>query len=227
MALNTPPNTQTFDPINCKSSIVSGRYLAPIHTYGTPSYTPSSGDSTLVSISQILSSFASITQMQFSHQSLPTIPTHSQDLTASSTVLLPVINTPSKLHRFLEYAETHLGIPNAWSYKQCLEEMGYAPNILHLVDNSTLKDIGIKPGDVICLKQNSLLWLNSFSSKCKQDNHVPFAPSTPPNKMVCFEKQFYDGGAAQVYGLHIVDAEGNMPKDLTFDWFYFCKACDA
>ena len=74
--------------------------------------------------------------------------------------------------------------------------MGYASDILHFVDDSTLKDIGIKLGDVIHLKENSLLWLNSFSSKCKQDNHVPFALSTPPNKRVCFEKQFHDGGVA-------------------------------
>ena len=117
MALNTPPNIQTFDPINYKSSIVSGHHLAPIHTYGTPSHISLSGNSTLASISQILSSFASITQMQFFYQSLPTTPTHSWDLTASLTVLLPVINMPSKLCQFLEYAETHLGIPNAQSYE--------------------------------------------------------------------------------------------------------------
>ena len=81
-------------------------------------------------------------------------------------------------------------------YKQCFEEMGYAPNILHLIDNSTLKDIGIKPGNVIHLKQNSLLWLNSFSSKHKQDNHMPFASSMPQNKRVCFEKQFHNGDIA-------------------------------
>ncbi|KAF8503813.1 hypothetical protein F5888DRAFT_1606289, partial [Russula emetica] len=64
----------------------------------------------------------------------------------------------------------------------------YGPNILHLVDDSNLKDIRIKAGDVICLKQHSLEWLNSSASKCKQGDHAPSPPSTPPNKRVHFEK---------------------------------------
>jgi len=108
--------------------------------------------------------------MQSSHQ-FPTTPTHSrtnndntQNPIAPSTVLLPVTNTPSKLSRFLKYAKTHLGIPNAQLYERCLEEMGYGPDILHLVNDGDLKDIGIKPGDVIRLKQHSLQWLNSSTS---------------------------------------------------------------
>jgi hypothetical protein len=105
--------------------------------------------------------------------------------------------------------------------------MGYAPDILHLVNDSSLKDIGIKPGDVIRLKQNSLQWLNSSASKRKQDDRAPFAPSTPPNKRVRFEKRFLDGGSARVYGPHIVEAERDTPEDLPFDWFYFCEAREA
>jgi len=145
-------------------------------------------------------------------------------------VLSPVTNTPSKLRRFLEYAETHLGIPNARLYERCLGEVGYAPDILHLVDDSSLKDIGIKPGDIIRLKQNSLQWLNSPASKRKQGDQASFAPSTPPNKKVRFEKRFLDGGSARVYGPRIVEAEGDagdVPENLPFDWFYFCEARDA
>jgi hypothetical protein len=208
--------------------------VVPLGRHSAPTPNPSqsrshialSDESALASISQILSSFASIAQTKSSSE-LPTTPTHSRDPTASSTVLSPVINTPSKLRRFLEYAETHLGIPNAQLYERCLDEMGYAPDILHLVDDSSLKDIGIKPGDVIRLKQNSLQWLNSFASKRKQDDHAPFTLSTPPNKRVRFEKRFFDGGSARVYGPRIVEAEGDMPENMPFDWFYFCEARDA
>ncbi len=105
--------------------------------------------------------------------------------------------------------------------------MGYGPDILHLVNDGDLKDIGIKPGDVICLKQHSLQWLNSSASKCKQGDHTPFTLSMPPNKRVHFEKRFHDGGSARLYGPCIVEAEGDVPEDLSFDWFYFCNACDA
>jgi hypothetical protein len=177
-------------------------------------------ESALSSISQILSSFASIAQTQSPHQ-LPTTP-------PSSTVLSPVTNTPSKLHRFLEYAEAHLGIPNARLYERCLEEMGYAPDILHLVDDSSLKDIGIKPGDIIRLKQNSLQWLNSAASKRKQCDLTHSAPSTPPNKRVRFEKRFHNGGSARVYGPRIVEAEGDpLEESVEYDWYYYCEARDA
>ncbi len=162
-----------------------------------------------------------------SSSELPTTPTHSWNPIASSTILSPVTNTLSKLRRFFKYAETHLEIPNAQLYEQCLEEMGYALDILHLVDDSSLKDIGIKSGDVIRLKQNSLQWLNSFASKCKQDGRASFTPSMPSNKRVHFEKRFLDGGSAWVYGPCIVEAERDIPEDLPFNWFYFCEAREA
>ncbi len=205
--------------------VLPGRHLAPT-PIPSQSRTSLSDESTLASISQILSSFASIAQTKSSSE-LPTTPTHSWNPTASSTILLPVTNTSSKLHRFLEYAETHLGIPNTQLYERCLEEMGYTPDILHLVDDSSLKDIGIKPGDVICLKQNSLQWLNSFALKSKKDDSASFTPSMPPNKWVRFEKRFLDGGSARVYGLRIVEAERDTSEDLPFNWFYFCEVREA
>jgi hypothetical protein len=207
--------------MNRRSSIVPARRSA---FTSTPGHIPSLDGSTFTSISQILSSFASIAQTQSSHQSLPTTPPHSQDPIA---VHSPVTNTPSKLLQFLKYAETHLGIPNPRSYEHCLEEMSYAPDILHLVDDCDLKDIAIKPGDIIRLKQNSLQWLNSFASKRKQGNHTPSTPSTPPNKKVRFEKQFHDGGLARLYGPRIVEVKGDELEDLPFNWFYYCEARNA
>src|SRR6267154_3058905 len=102
MASNSPPQPQTFDPMNRKSSIILGRRSASTTALNHAS-SDEAGQSTLASILHILSSFASITQTQSSHR-LPTTLTHSpsQDPIVSSTVFLPVINTPSKLRRFLE-----------------------------------------------------------------------------------------------------------------------------
>jgi len=216
------------------SSIISSRPRPSATSAPSPSRVPSLLDqSALGPISQILSSFASIAHTQSSQAyQLPTTPTHSQVDTqnpiASSTVLSPVTNTPSKLSRFLKYAEAHLGIPNAQLYEQCLEESGYGPDILHLVNDSDLKDIGIKPGDVIRLKQHSLQWLNSSASKRKQGDHTPSTPSTPPNKRVRFEKRFHDGGSARLYGPRIVEADADaVPEVLPYEWFYYCEARDT
>ena len=104
--------------------------------------------------------------------------------------------------------------------------MGYASDILHLIDDSSLRDIGIKSGDIIRLKQNLLQWLNGFGLKCKQGDQAPSAPSMPLSKQVRFEKRFHNSGALQVYGRQIVEAEGDMLVDSSFNWFYFYVAYD-
>jgi len=66
--------------------------------------------------------------------------------------------------------------------------LGFGPDILHLVDNAMLKDVGFTPGDVIHLKQNLQQWWNSKDAKCKQASEMPLVQSTLPNKRVAFEK---------------------------------------
>jgi hypothetical protein len=67
--------------------------------------------------------------------------------------------------------------------------LGFGPDILHLVEDSVLRDVGFMPGDVIRLKQNSQQWWNSTDAKRKRVSHAPSpVQSTPPNKRVTFEK---------------------------------------
>lgn len=104
--------------------------------------------------------------------------------------------------------------------------LGFGPDILHLVEDGVLKDVGFTPGDVIRLKQNSQQWWNSADAKRKRVNHMPpSVQSTPPNKRVTFEKRYHSGGGYKVYGPKMV--EGDLPLNSDFDWYYFCKARDA
>ena len=104
--------------------------------------------------------------------------------------------------------------------------LGFGPDILHLVDDGVLKDVGFTPGDVIRLKQNSQQWWNSADAKRKRTSRSPSpAHSTPPNKRVTFEKRYRDGGGYRVYGPKIVEGEFSPSEDV--DWYYFCKARDA
>jgi hypothetical protein len=101
--------------------------------------------------------------------------------------------------------------------------MGYGPDILHLVDDGALKDIGVTPGDIIRLKQNSLLWWNSTSAKHKCDDRTPspVCSTMPPSKRISFEKWFHDGGSMRLFGPKMV--EGDLPMDADCDWFYYVK----
>ena len=137
--------------------------------------------------------------------------------------LSPITNSPSKLPRFLKYAEMQLGIINASSYEQKLRQMGYGPDILHLVEDATLKDIGFSSGDVIRLKQSSSKWWNSSAVKRQHDDSASSPCSDErPTKMIRFEKRFHDGGSATLWGPDMV--EGSLDCDADFDWWYHCEA---
>lgn len=180
-----------------------------------------SGD--LAHLSHIISSVASIAHAPSQPPRTPTRPRKS----SSASIPSPTRNTPSKLSRFLEYAETHLRVENARLHEEDLRMLGFGPDILHLVDDSVLKDVGFTPGDVIRLKQNSQQWWNSADAKRKRANQSPPpVQSTPPNKRVTFEKRYRNnGGGYRVYGPKIVEGEFSPGADV--DWYYFCKARDA
>lgn len=108
-------------------------------------------------------------------------------------------------------------------HEENLRMLGFGPDILHLVDDGVLKDVGFTPGDVIRLKQNLQQWWNSADAKRKRANDVPTpAQSTPPNKRVAFEKRYHDGGNSRLYGPRIT--EGEFTPEANVDWFYFRKA---
>ena len=174
---------------------------------------------------QILFSVASITHEPSPNQR-PVTPLHSHTQATISAPLSPVTNTLTKLDRFLKYAETNLGITNAQFHKTKLQEMGFGPDILHLVDDKALSNLGIKPGDVIRLKQNSLSWWNGEGGRQKRRKDTPPPTSQVlPSKKVHFEKRFHDGGTAHLYRPQI--ATGDLPPNLDFDWLYFCEAREA
>jgi hypothetical protein len=219
VSVTHPPSTATFDPANRVSS------LRTRHHHSKPVSTSAlshgvSGD--LAHLSQIISSVVS---MAHGSTRPPTTPTPCVSTSASISALSPIQNTPTKLSRFLEYAETNLSVENARLHEESLRMLGFGPDILHLVDDAILKDVGFTPGDVIRLKQNSQQWWNSADAKRKRSSLTASPQSTPPNKRVTFEKRYRDGGGYRLYGPRIV--EGEFTPDADVDWFYFCKARDA
>lgn len=99
---------------------------------------------------------STITSHQSSSATPSTPPHHS--------VQLP-IPTPTKLTRFLAYAEANLGVQNAPALELSLKMKGYGPDILHLVEDSKLCSLGMSPGDVLRLKRGAPEWYSSPNAK--------------------------------------------------------------
>jgi hypothetical protein len=177
-------STTTFDLVNRKSSLFIQIIVLFLLWHSSNVYGISDD---LAHLSHIISSVASITHTPSKPLTTPTHPHHTS--LSTFTLLSPTWNMPSKLTQFLEYAEMHLIVENACLHEDTLQLLGFGPDILHLVDNTVLKDIGFTPGDVICLKQNLQQWWNSTDAKRKWTNDSPpGVQSTPPNKRVTFGK---------------------------------------
>jgi hypothetical protein len=208
------------------------------HSTSKTSAISHAGTSDLAHVASIVQGLVAIVQPPASRV-VPSTPEHKPADTALKLPLFssPPHNTPSKLSRFLKYAENSLGVQDATGYEDKFRAHGYGPDILHLVDDVALHRIGLSEGDIIRLKQNALRWWNleSESHKRKRQDDDPSgmpsgsvpvqpdaAPRTPPNLRVRFEKKYYDGGHARLYGPRIT--RGELPPDDDFEWTYFCEA---
>jgi hypothetical protein len=150
------------------------------------------------------------------------------------TISSPVLPTPSKLPQFLEHASTNLGIASAPIFESVMHRNGFGPDILHLVEDRDLTDIGMKKGDVIRLKAGAQSWWNRPDARKKRSRadmeatsasgsgsggfpDFPRDLATPPSKKVTFERRYDDGGGAmRFYGPRIKPGSG--AKDI----FYRC-----
>ncbi|KAJ7936526.1 hypothetical protein B0H13DRAFT_2303564 [Mycena leptocephala] len=133
----------------------------------------------------------------------------------------PVIPTPSKLPRYLDHANTKLGIVTARSFESPMRRNGYGPDILHMLPDQDLMDIGMNKGDAIRLKAGAQEWWKGPNAKKKRgrgemeaasgsgsetpafDGHSKDIDATPPSKKVSFERRWDDGGSMRFFGPQI------------------------
>jgi hypothetical protein len=130
--------------------------------------------------------------------------------------------TPSKLSRFLQHAESNLGIANATVYEAALERKGYGPDILHLVKDEALAEAGLPPGDVIRMKAGCVAWWSSSDVKRKRDASPDDdrRPPTPPNKKVCYEKRYKDGSGGTTFWGPVL--KPGVQWNAEWDMYYYC-----
>jgi hypothetical protein len=145
---------------------------------------------------------------------------------AAAVVQSPAKPSPSKLLRFLHHAESHLGVANATDYEAALQDKGYRPDIMHLVKDEVLMEVGLSHGDAIRVKAGSIAWWNGPDAKRKHDDtEVTRAhePDTPPNKKVRYERRYHNGGESTFFGPTLVP--GNQ-RSMKFKLFFKCPVRD-
>ncbi|KAL4260515.1 hypothetical protein AB1N83_010042 [Pleurotus pulmonarius] len=149
----------------------------------------------------------------------------------------PPLPTPSKLRRFLKHAENKLGVPGALRYEASLEQDKYGPDILHLVPDERLVELGVPHGDVVRLKSGSQRWWNSADAKKRRRTNStethddPFrstpiraSSSVPANKKVRFEDRFHGGGGRTYSGPKIEPAGNDYEPPADYTTWYWCEA---
>ena len=136
----------------------------------------------------------------------------------------PPKNSPTKLPRFLQYAEEHEGIQNATMFEFSLSEKGFGPDVIMMddIDKNDLISCGLNAGDALCLKRAACTWWTSPDAK-RTRQHSPTL-----NRPICiddrerihFEKRYAnDSGSVSVFGPGIIPGQNRQAKKIVW-WFY-------
>lgn len=162
-----------------------------------------------------------------------TVPAATPNRRASTAPpVSPVKNTPTKLNRYLRYAEEKLGVTNATVHEFSLASHGYGPDILEDVADEALTTLGLTAGDAIRLKRGASDWWNGPEAKRRKTtestttDEYAFFTDKPPQKSynrsdysIRFEKRFHNGGSQSLFGSGITP--GRVRKSDDFSWYYF------
>lgn len=197
-----PPNIQSFDPAKREPALhpMCCAALTTPMAPPVPSTVSASDISSLTSM-LLLQTVRDLAHNQ-DHAAIPStpLPTVNTSVLARS----PVILTPSKLTRFLKYAEQELGVSHATVYESSLHRIGAGPNILMEIADHELTRIGLTLGDIIHLKKGSVTWWSGplaksepmDSTKCKCSDTT--GSEIPEDRKYQYEKRYHDGGRARI-----------------------------
>jgi hypothetical protein len=222
-----PPNIPSFDPTNREPA------LHPMRRTTSTVTTPLAAAPICASEINSLTSMLLLRTVQDlnNHDRVPSTPLPLSRTVDSPAKLTrsPLVPTPSKLSRFLQYAEDNLGVNYATSYESSLRSIGAGPDILSEINNQELSRIGLTPGDIIRLKKGSVIWWNgplaksdpNDSAKCKRSDTTDSA--IPECRKYQYKRRYHDGGRARINGgrMRLDDGTGEGPE-VDYDLYYFC-----
>lgn len=194
-----PPNIPSFDPAKREPALHPMRRTASATSMAPPAV--NANDISSLTSMLLLRTVQDLARNQ-DHATIPSTPI----VRASVLTQSPAILTPSKLTRFLEYAEQELGVSQAMMYESSLRSIGAGPDILVEIADQELARIGLTPGDIIRLKKGSVTWWNGplaknelmDSTKCKRSDTTN--SEIPEDRRYQYEKRYHDGGRARING---------------------------
>lgn len=233
-----PPNTQSFDPEKCRSSLVPNRL-----SQSNPQSEAASLTSFLGTLTNLITAVVPATPATPCTSHLPQTPTcnSGQELPSSSPTA-PTVPSPSQLTHYLIHAENFLGVRHASTYEDILSKENYGPDILSEVPDTALtaSPVSMPRGDTIQLKRGCQDWLKleskrhcyhvgSVSSQThagpssNHNSNSPPKPSSPPksNVEVQYSVEFPGRGGAHYFGLPMKKAE---PTEADTHMTYFNDA---
>jgi hypothetical protein len=221
--LNTPPNTQAFNPENCGVSLAAPgtRPIQPAIP-STPAPPPMSE---LCHLSTLVTAiFSAVNPALVTPSCTPAIPAVPKQIEDQQAPLIP---SPSDIPRFLKHASTVLGVCHTLKFELPLCHKGYGPDILPDVDDSALMALGISAGDILRLKNGSQKWWNGPDAKRKFDEDVDnsfFSNKSQDvsddhiDKHCHYEYLFPDGGGTQYNGPPMKEGDWGAYDDSTTYW---------
>lgn len=182
----------------------------------------SGSDGVLQTISSILSDARTIMGLNPTTPSKP-ISDHPPSSLATAVSDSPPKNSPTKLPRFLQYAEEKEGIQNATMYEFALAEKGFGPDVIMMNDidiKTDLMSCGINAGDALCLKRAAQVWWTSPDAKRTRRSSTPERPTDIDDRpRIRFEKRYTDGGSVSVFGPGIIPGKNYQAKE--YVWWFF------
>lgn len=107
-----------------------------------------------------------------------------------------------------------------------LRHKHYGLDILHKVADSALKEIGIHPGDVIHLKDDTSAWWKGPDVERKRNalDEAPGAPLAKHTGIIGYKRRFANGGGCHFSGPPMVWGDPpNVPGETLW---YKCEACN-
>ncbi|KAF9233020.1 hypothetical protein BU15DRAFT_66950 [Melanogaster broomeanus] len=221
-----PPNIQSFDLQKTAVALIPTRRLhtpAPAASNITP--TPSSSEISALTSALLLQAAQGLSRDRNSPHTPSQTITSTPATSAAPTTQpqSPAIPTPSKLTRFLEYADTQLGVQHATTYEHALRQLGAGPDILAEMSDSDLSKAGLNPGDIICLKRGAMVWWNGPDAKRKRSMTLSESTQPPEKHLFQYEKRWgSDKGKARISGGPMRRREDGEEPDGDGVYYYKC-----
>ncbi|KAJ2933903.1 hypothetical protein H1R20_g3196, partial [Candolleomyces eurysporus] len=243
VSLSVPPNTPTFDLINRQPSIKKPRSSSASASLSLGN--DGSAVQALGTIHSIFGVFNSLLNRENGHSqggNTPATPAPAMNGNTPPTAGLdsPLANTPTKLGRFLEYAEQK-GVSDVTEMEALFRARGFGPDVIEHLSKEDLAELGISRGDGIRLQKLAPKWWELEKMRPKKrkaaeafsdDNNSPrrLRPDRPLS--IRFEKRWINKetgelleGSASYFGSGF--RLGQAHEDVDYCWWYFSREVQA